>query len=40
MEIVSLSTRFGTSRAREETCALIAEVTADALARFTPSQAT
>jgi glycerate kinase len=34
LEIVSLSARFGGARARRETCALIAEVTAEALARF------
>jgi len=36
MEIVSLSVRFGRARARAETVALIAQVTAGALERFCP----
>jgi glycerate kinase len=36
LEIVSLVARFGRSRAREETGALIAEVTGEALQRFCP----
>jgi glycerate 2-kinase len=34
LEIVSLSARFGGARARRETCALITEVTKEALAQF------
>jgi glycerate 2-kinase len=34
LEIVSLTARFGGERARRETCALIAEVTREALPRF------
>jgi glycerate kinase len=36
LEIVSLKDRFGYSRARKETAALITEVTGEALARFCP----
>jgi glycerate kinase len=36
MEVVSLSVRFGPARARSETAALIAHVTAEALERFCP----
>jgi glycerate kinase len=36
MEVVSLSARFGRERARSETAALIAHVTAEALGRFCP----
>jgi glycerate kinase len=36
LEIVSLSARFGGARARRETCRLIEEVTAEALAQFSP----
>ncbi len=36
LEIISLAARFGGARARRETCALITEVTRDALPRFSP----
>jgi glycerate kinase len=36
MEVVSLGTRFGRARARADTAALIAQVTAEALGRFCP----
>ncbi len=36
LEVVSLTARFGLARARDETAALINEVTAEALARFCP----
>jgi glycerate kinase len=36
MEVVSLTERFGRARARDETVALIGQVTAEALARFCP----
>jgi glycerate kinase len=36
LEIVSLAARFGGARARQETCALIVEVTREALPRFCP----
>jgi hypothetical protein len=36
MEVVSLTARFGRARARQETVALVAQVTAEALPRFCP----
>jgi glycerate kinase len=36
MEVVSLTARFGRARARHETVALVAQVTAEALPRFCP----
>ncbi len=36
LEIISLAARFGGARARRETCALITEVTREALPRFVP----
>ncbi len=36
MELISLSARFGMARARNETAALVGEVTAEALRRFCP----
>ncbi len=36
LEIISLAARFGGTRARRETCALIAQVTREALPRFLP----
>ncbi len=36
MEVVSLTDRFGRARARDETAALIGQVTGEALARFCP----
>ena len=36
LEIISLAARFGGTRARRETCALITEVTPEALPRFVP----
>ena len=36
LEIISLVDRFGQTRAREETCALISSVTAEALSRSCP----
>ncbi len=36
LEIISLAARFGGARARRETCALIADVTREALPRFAP----
>jgi glycerate kinase len=36
MEVLSLTARFGGARARKETVALVAQVTAEALPRFCP----
>ena len=36
MEVVSLTVRFGRTKARSETAALISQVTAEALSRFCP----